>query len=497
MCERTIAKYEEELCPTKEKERQHQLLDVYYKKLQVVLHRTDVQQPPHIKEEEGDPQPPHIKEEKDHPQPPHIKEEEEEGWITQEGECLLGQEEDDVTKFPLTVVSVKTEEHEDKPPESSQLHHSPKPKTEPEMPTITPARKKRNYKPYYYTTLTDPQKEEVIDWLKAHPALYAKRMTEYKDTHTKDKLWEDKAAEMGVAVQALTTFYKSNRTQMSRLKRILGKFGDGAEREEDLSATDKWVWEQFSFLKDHIESVERRNVVSICGGSATPAAATATATGPALPPPTLISIQSDSGSDSQSTVESGRVSTESVDLKRTLLDFMSGKRGGPSTFARHIDEGLAQLPGDIKRATQMKLMSVLHEGQRQAEERQEMQQQQQQQVAPIQPMQPPLQYLPSSTSRQYPPRMVSQSPQWQPPPSQWSTQPMPGQQSTSVWGSQDPRYMHSQYPALYPQPSTSQTAITSPMTSPTILDLDTGASSTPQADKSSDLNLSDFVNTPP
>nr|XP_061779159.1 uncharacterized protein LOC133570496 [Nerophis lumbriciformis] len=36
MCERTIAEYEEELCPTKEeKERQHQ-------KLQVVLHRTDV-----------------------------------------------------------------------------------------------------------------------------------------------------------------------------------------------------------------------------------------------------------------------------------------------------------------------------------------------------------------------------------------------------------------------------------------------------------------------
>ncbi|XP_061925594.1 major histocompatibility complex class I-related gene protein-like isoform X3 [Entelurus aequoreus] len=68
-------------------------------------HSPNVQQPPHIKEEEED------------PQPPHIKEEEEEVWITQE--------EDDVTKFPLTVVSVKTEEHEDKPPESSQLHHSP------------------------------------------------------------------------------------------------------------------------------------------------------------------------------------------------------------------------------------------------------------------------------------------------------------------------------------------------------------------------------------
>ncbi|XP_061748980.1 uncharacterized protein LOC133547175 isoform X2 [Nerophis ophidion] len=59
------------------------------------------------------------------PQPPHIKEEEEEVWMSQEGECPVGQEEADVSKFPLTVVYVKTEEHEDKPPESSQLHHSP------------------------------------------------------------------------------------------------------------------------------------------------------------------------------------------------------------------------------------------------------------------------------------------------------------------------------------------------------------------------------------
>ena len=187
-------------------------------------------------------------------------------------------------------------------------------------------------------------------------------------------------------------------------------------------------------------------------------------------------------------------------------------------MARHIDEGLAQLPGDIKRATEIKLMEVLHEGQRQAEERQEMlqqmpifqQQHQQQQFVPMQPIQPQLQsYLPSSTSRQYPPRMVSQSHQWQPPPSQWSTQQMPGQQPNSVWGSQDSHYMSRQYPALYPQPSSQPSVI-----STNILDLDMGATvtSTPiarastsssyqgsnaaAADKTTDsLNLSDFVRT--
>ncbi|XP_061748428.1 uncharacterized protein LOC133546647 [Nerophis ophidion] len=123
MCQRTTAEYEEELCPTKEeKERQHE-------KHQVVLHRTDIHQLighqeeclPHL---QGDsftleyPQPSHFKGDKEYPQPPYFKEEE-------GGDFPIGQEEADVSKFPLTVVSVKTEEHEDKPHESSQLHHSP------------------------------------------------------------------------------------------------------------------------------------------------------------------------------------------------------------------------------------------------------------------------------------------------------------------------------------------------------------------------------------
>ncbi|XP_054628160.1 zinc finger protein 25-like [Dunckerocampus dactyliophorus] len=59
------------------------------------------------------------------PQPLHVKEEEDELWITQEGEGLLETEEADVTGLPLTVVCVKTDDHEEKLPESSQLHHSP------------------------------------------------------------------------------------------------------------------------------------------------------------------------------------------------------------------------------------------------------------------------------------------------------------------------------------------------------------------------------------
>ena len=360
------------------------------------------------------------------------------------------------------------------------------------------AHKKRTNKPYYYTTLTEAQKEEIIDWLKDNPSIYSKRMSNYKDCVTKDKLWEDKAVDMGVEVAALKTFYKSNRTQMSRLKKTVGRSGEGAERVEDLSATDKWVWEKFFFLKDHIETVERRNVVSIHKGTGrgTPTPTTATATGPAVAPPTAVLIQADSGSESHSQSTdppSRRLSTESVDLKRSLLEFMSGKKGGPSSFARHIDEGLAQLPGDIQRATELKLMGVLHEGQRQAEERQGMASstQQQQQVGPIQPIQPIVHsYQASSTSSQYPPRLVSQSQQWQPPPSQWSTHQMPGQQATSVWNSQDSHYMTTQYPTLYPQPSP-QPAMSSSQGYTTAA----AAAGKTTDSLDSSLNLSDFVNT--
>ncbi|XP_061753876.1 zinc finger protein 771-like isoform X2 [Nerophis ophidion] len=55
------------------------------------------------------------------PKLPHIKKEEEELWITQEEECLLGREEADYTKLPLTVVSVKTEDDEGKPQKDNHL----------------------------------------------------------------------------------------------------------------------------------------------------------------------------------------------------------------------------------------------------------------------------------------------------------------------------------------------------------------------------------------
>ncbi|XP_061832771.1 uncharacterized protein [Nerophis lumbriciformis] len=105
--ESTITSYEEELSRTREeKERHRQQLEAA-RKTQIVLHVEGVQQ-----QEERPPTPQEGSStlKQDDPQPPYIKEEEQELWIS-----LFGLQDSDLTKLPLTGVSVKTEDHEDKP----------------------------------------------------------------------------------------------------------------------------------------------------------------------------------------------------------------------------------------------------------------------------------------------------------------------------------------------------------------------------------------------
>nr|XP_057925987.1 zinc finger protein 691-like [Doryrhamphus excisus] len=111
--ERTIAAYEEELSRTREENELHrQQLEAVYK-THIMLHVEDQQQI--ICRQERPPQP------QGDPRPLHVKEEEEELWITQEGERPLWSEEADLTTLPLTVVSVKIEDHQDKPQAGSLL----------------------------------------------------------------------------------------------------------------------------------------------------------------------------------------------------------------------------------------------------------------------------------------------------------------------------------------------------------------------------------------
>ncbi|XP_034748711.1 involucrin-like [Etheostoma cragini] len=122
--ERTIAEYEEELCRSKEEnERQRELLDAVFNP-QLRVHRADVQQLSVVKEKVPPEQPKcysSVEQQQQLEAPPHIKEEHEELGRCQEGEQLQELEEADITEFPFTPVSVKSEDDEEEA-QSSQLH---------------------------------------------------------------------------------------------------------------------------------------------------------------------------------------------------------------------------------------------------------------------------------------------------------------------------------------------------------------------------------------
>ncbi|XP_061618554.1 uncharacterized protein LOC133472144 isoform X3 [Phyllopteryx taeniolatus] len=116
MCARTAA-YEKDLCaPKDENEPQHQLLDAAFNlQPRTVLSRPDISEDLHP--EKQAPEPTRMKEEVEDIEVPHIKEEEELEPISIKKEeeeerphVKQEKEEEDITKFPLTSVPLKSED---------------------------------------------------------------------------------------------------------------------------------------------------------------------------------------------------------------------------------------------------------------------------------------------------------------------------------------------------------------------------------------------------
>ncbi len=99
--------------------------------------------------------------------------------------------------------------------------------------------------------LTDEQQADMIDWLKDNAIIYNKRLWEYRNTEKKNKLWCDKAKELGVDPLNLQIWVDSMRSRYGRLTQT--KSGQRAK-------------EKFSFLKDHIARQTSRHgvILSTC-----------------------------------------------------------------------------------------------------------------------------------------------------------------------------------------------------------------------------------------
>ena len=120
-----------------------------------------------------------------------------------------------------------------------------------------PEKKKRIYKT---TNLTEDQEADMVEWLKSNPILFNNRMKGFREKIPKQQLWEEQARRLGKTAHELETWYSSLRTRYTRIKNANTKSGSGVP---DMTDRDKWVWENFEFLKPYIGDVKRRNAVSV------------------------------------------------------------------------------------------------------------------------------------------------------------------------------------------------------------------------------------------
>ena len=109
--------------------------------------------------------------------------------------------------------------------------------------------------------LGDEVEDELVEWIQQHESLYDKTKKGYRKTDEKKRLWQSKADELKITLQALMVWYKSQRTRYGKL--LEKKSGQGTKL---LTDREKWILEKWSFLKIFITRQQGRvpSSVSTC-----------------------------------------------------------------------------------------------------------------------------------------------------------------------------------------------------------------------------------------
>jgi len=156
----------------------------------------------------------------------------------------------------------KRREDERREEEEAARSPTPPPSPPPEdgeddttQPSTSGATKKKRKSP---VILTEEQEIDMGEWLRQNPMLYSKAMKEYKNTLKKNRLWDEKAAELDLeSGQLLRTWYESIRTRVGKV--ALKKSGSAAL---ELTDRDKFIMAHFSFLGTHISRMRGRSACS-------------------------------------------------------------------------------------------------------------------------------------------------------------------------------------------------------------------------------------------
>lgn len=102
---------------------------------------------------------------------------------------------------------------------------------------------------------SDDQEEDIVNWLRENPILYNKKLREYSTGGTrKQKLWEDKAADLGCSTTQLYRWWESMRTMYGKLTK--SQSGQGTP---NFTERQEWIIKTFNFIKPHIVRVPSRS----------------------------------------------------------------------------------------------------------------------------------------------------------------------------------------------------------------------------------------------
>ena len=102
-------------------------------------------------------------------------------------------------------------------------------------------------------SLSEKQKEDVVEFLRERPHIYSKSHTSYKDAAGRKREWKELADEMGVDVDIVMTWHQSKRTMLARVKKMKSK---SSSCNTKLSYAFQWVWDNVAFLIPYIEMLD-------------------------------------------------------------------------------------------------------------------------------------------------------------------------------------------------------------------------------------------------
>ncbi|XP_050706187.1 uncharacterized protein LOC126991475 [Eriocheir sinensis] len=102
---------------------------------------------------------------------------------------------------------------------------------------------------------TEQEEEDLVEWYKEQVFLYDKESKDHKNRDKKARVLEEKGRSMLPPVKGgqISTWIDTHRTRFCKL--TTPKSGSGRPV---LSVREKWIFEKFSFLKEHIKCVPQR-----------------------------------------------------------------------------------------------------------------------------------------------------------------------------------------------------------------------------------------------